>query len=288
MILACSFIVVALFSHEAIERLTREDGIVESLQVVFYFTSASIFLYLFRAKLPAKDYPRIGKFLYLGFFVLFLLVAFEEINWGQRVIGFETPYIIKEANYQEEANIHNTGSFQEGVFFIVYSIAVGTFVFAVGILLPLLRMYSTRIKEFIERNKIPLPQPELIFGFVIGSIFFYIEVHPMGHVLALLLLVGVTAPLIVLVKHKTFQLMREAKLVLLQALAVMLTGFGVIFIMNTRHGYHQPMTEIREFFVGLSFLLFGIFSLMEEKGRFLARSVEGEVVHDSRQILNDK
>jgi tryptophan-rich sensory protein len=36
-----------------------------------------------------------------------LFFGFEEISWGQRVFGIETPDLLKEYNYQEELNLHN-------------------------------------------------------------------------------------------------------------------------------------------------------------------------------------
>lgn len=36
-----------------------------------------------------------------------LFFAVEEISWGQRIIGFETPDFLALSNTQEEFNIHN-------------------------------------------------------------------------------------------------------------------------------------------------------------------------------------
>jgi hypothetical protein len=41
----------------------------------------------------------------VGFILIF--AAAEEISWGQRIIGFETPEFIASVNEQNEANIHN-------------------------------------------------------------------------------------------------------------------------------------------------------------------------------------
>jgi hypothetical protein len=39
-----------------------------------------------------------------------LFVAGEEISWGQRIFGWETPESLAELNRQGETNIHNIGS----------------------------------------------------------------------------------------------------------------------------------------------------------------------------------
>ncbi|MFC1836888.1 hypothetical protein ACFL2Q_19545 [Thermodesulfobacteriota bacterium] len=41
----------------------------------------------------------------------FLLVAMEEISWGQRIFGWETPTLWSELGTQNETNIHNLLSF---------------------------------------------------------------------------------------------------------------------------------------------------------------------------------
>jgi len=58
--------------------------------------------------------PRIGdrhgkwpRMVLLGFGVLLFLAAMEEISWGQRILGIETPEPLKAVNAQEEINVHN-------------------------------------------------------------------------------------------------------------------------------------------------------------------------------------
>jgi hypothetical protein len=42
-----------------------------------------------------------------GIAVFCLLVAFEEISWGQRLLGYRPPVYFLEHNYQQELNLHN-------------------------------------------------------------------------------------------------------------------------------------------------------------------------------------
>jgi hypothetical protein len=53
-----------------------------------------------------------------------VLAAGEEISWGQRLLGLETPSSIAEANLQEEITVHNLG--------VVYPVYVATML-AVGL-----------------------------------------------------------------------------------------------------------------------------------------------------------
>lgn len=44
---------------------------------------------------------------YLVAGIALLVITGEEISWGQRIFGWETPEALEEANRQEETNIHN-------------------------------------------------------------------------------------------------------------------------------------------------------------------------------------
>ena len=52
-------------------------------------------------------------FFTFGWAVVLFIAMGEEISWGQRILGFETPESISEINFQDEFNIHNIsfGSF---------------------------------------------------------------------------------------------------------------------------------------------------------------------------------
>ncbi|TDI54325.1 MAG: hypothetical protein E2O93_09255, partial [Alphaproteobacteria bacterium] len=41
-----------------------------------------------------------------------LLIALEEISWGQRILGFQTPEFLASSNKQGEATLHNLSNFQ--------------------------------------------------------------------------------------------------------------------------------------------------------------------------------
>ena len=84
---------------------TAEDGPVENMTAAALFTSALL-------AIPACSRALMGnrKWLasYYGFLaVLFLIAAGEEISWGQRALDIETPEWLREANAQQEINLHN-------------------------------------------------------------------------------------------------------------------------------------------------------------------------------------
>ncbi len=136
--------------------LCREDGIFESLSSIFYFIASALFLYVWKK----HDY---NNLFYLGFSALFFVVAGEEISWGQRIFGIETPDVLIEINVQSEFNIHNIGGIHENIRMVSLII-----VFLICYLIPLTNVL---LKNFYERIKMPI-FPGWSIGIVTISILF--------------------------------------------------------------------------------------------------------------------
>ena len=73
-----------------------------------------------------------GLVLAVGLAVVLVVIAMEEISWGQRLFGFATPDSLAELNWQSEFNFHNV---QTDLSETAYYFGAGVFL----ILLPLLR-----------------------------------------------------------------------------------------------------------------------------------------------------
>ncbi len=81
----------------------QEDEYVE-WTTFWAFTGAAL-IYLYRALRPAFDW-RSGCFI-IGLAIFCILVAMEEISWGQRIIGYRPPEYFLDYNFQQELNLHN-------------------------------------------------------------------------------------------------------------------------------------------------------------------------------------
>lgn len=99
------------YSEHGFWYMEKEDSITEWLTFFVYlgaaFFSARL-AHLFQKQ--SKNRHQIQRALFLLYAVAtigFLLVAGEEISWGQRLIGFQTPTEISVNNTQQEFNIHN-------------------------------------------------------------------------------------------------------------------------------------------------------------------------------------
>ncbi len=78
--------------------LGSEDGLFESLtSISFVIASVLLFLCFLRSK----------NLLLLGLSLVLLVGAGEEINWGQRMLHFQTPKSLDSINVQHDFNVHN-------------------------------------------------------------------------------------------------------------------------------------------------------------------------------------
>jgi hypothetical protein len=81
-----------------------EDHAVEWISFAAFVGAGvlSLMVFLQRAKMP-----KLAGLYFLGLGFSFMVCAGEEISWGQRVFGWETPENFAESNEQGETNLHN-------------------------------------------------------------------------------------------------------------------------------------------------------------------------------------
>ena len=143
---------------------TAEDDIVENLTAIFcllggYFCIKNFFR---RKKLLSQN----ALLILLGG-MLFLFVGFEEISWGQRIIGLQVVGLENLVNYQGEINLHNIEAIEDIIIFTGFA-AVGL----IGGILPILTYWSRRIKKLVLKCKIPLMPKVICISAWLGFIFY--------------------------------------------------------------------------------------------------------------------
>jgi hypothetical protein len=89
--------------------LYLEDGLFESLTPILMI--ASIVMLALSIPVLRKDTELIShrnviSIVYVFLILIFFVNAMEEISWGQRIFGWETPQSF-EGNVQDETNLHN-------------------------------------------------------------------------------------------------------------------------------------------------------------------------------------
>ena len=98
--------IAAAFAGKSFYRwYTEEDGFAESLQVLLYATSLVISLLVLRHHWQLKN--RILTILYAFLACGLVFMVGEELSWGQRIFGWQTPQSLVALNKQNESNLHN-------------------------------------------------------------------------------------------------------------------------------------------------------------------------------------
>lgn len=109
---------------ERYARIFHEDGPAEVTQAIFYLAS-SLLAAVISTRLKSLSYRRLSL-LYAFFAAITALFAMEEISWGQRLMGFDSPEYFVENNMQREVNLHNLDSIGfDGEFGFLVNTVVG-------------------------------------------------------------------------------------------------------------------------------------------------------------------
>lgn len=151
--------------------LYLEDGVFESLTPVLMVIS----MVLIGASIPKlrRDpqlvrYRNLLTLIYFILISLFLINAMEEISWGQRIFGWETPQTF-EGNVQNETNLHN---YFNQYYLLFYRLLV---LFPVVIFVSIWLELKQRYLIF---NRLVMPHPSMIglsFLIAIVSLVWYKE-----------------------------------------------------------------------------------------------------------------
>ncbi len=156
--------------------LTAEDGFVETVGAAAFLIAAVLQAVLYWG----SDVPRPQRLIsslrrnpfYLGLAVLLFLAFAEEISWGQRIFGWETPEAMLTANAQGEMNIHNLVPFQGGGSLLNAHRLGNIFWLLYCVLLPLTVVALPRVRRFGQRISLPVP-PLWIGGLFVGCYLAY-------------------------------------------------------------------------------------------------------------------
>lgn len=160
-------------SEGTLMKIGTEDDLFEVLTAICFFTASIVMFVSSKFK---------NVFL-LGFAIVFLFGAGEEISWGQRIFNFETPQNLKSINVQGEFTLHNIevfnkrnmdGSAKENwdrllEIYFVFLLLSGFY----GVVLPILVNHVTRISEITRRFKVPVPPLSIGVWFPIAWFSFY-------------------------------------------------------------------------------------------------------------------
>lgn len=168
------YILPFILPVETVAQLVVEDSPIEYAGALWFFLAGVFFLLAFFSSRTGNQFWKFKtgrNYVYLILALLLFFGAGEEITWGQRLLGFDTPEAFGE-NIQQEATIHNLPAFDptntDSLFnmnrLFIY------FWFSFGVAVPLLALvFKPARKLFIQLG---IPITTILLG---GQfLFFYI------------------------------------------------------------------------------------------------------------------
>ncbi|WP_133175987.1 hypothetical protein [Yoonia sediminilitoris] len=149
-----------IFSEVTIGFINAEDGLIEYGSALMLLMASLIALInsFSREMRPSSR----GFFIFLT--LLFFAMCGEEVSWGQRIFGFETPKALAEVNVQEELNLHNMfGYFFDHLFILLF--------FLWGCVLPAIYHITQTGQQILRWLGIPLPSIGLSIAMLLITLY---------------------------------------------------------------------------------------------------------------------
>ena len=143
--LGAVLVALAARSHDLYRLIVQEDALLEWAQVIAYVAAVWIAV----AAIPRVWHSgeAIATFALVGLALVSLLSIGEELSWGQRLIGFETPELAAR-NRQGELTLHNDARLEDASRIVVLLVAT------YGVLAP-----------FLIGRRTPLVPPRTLVSF---------------------------------------------------------------------------------------------------------------------------
>lgn len=161
MLVAAAFLLLAL-PGETIDTLVAEDGVVEWAGALGLLVGAVCFALAFlqERRAEVRRYNVLGLCVLLFLALLSFVAAGEEISWGQRILGIDTPDAISQRNVQGETNFHNLSGIEGTGDRVFKALLLGLFV-----VLPVLAKLWLTVRTWLE-PLVPLVPLGLSLAFV--------------------------------------------------------------------------------------------------------------------------
>lgn len=147
------------------DSFVQEDGIVEWLTVLGLLAGSVVCVLRFKRLYPVKSKWFLFVTAFLAFFLFF--AAGEEISWGQRLIGIETPEYFQKHNAQSETNLHNLVVGGVKLNKLIFSVLLVGALAIYLIVVPVLYHKHNPSKNFFNRSGVPVARAYQVIGFVI-------------------------------------------------------------------------------------------------------------------------
>ena len=205
---------------------------------------------------------------FIGICLFCLLVAMEEISWGQRLLGYRPPSYFLEHNFQQEFNVHNITSTK------LRKLAVKLVVGGYGVVLPLLLLVPA-LGRLAARVRLIVPPTALVPAFAVT--FLLHAVYPFkftGEVVELMLGLGFLFALLARVRElppaaSPARAAAPAAEIALYGAIIAVLSLGTGYLSINRSADPQTLAATR---LELAALERDLLRVMEERGGKLPKS----------------
>jgi hypothetical protein len=158
------------------EKFVREDGIAEWLTVAGLLSASIVCLARFITLMRKKSKWFLLVTLCIGLFLFF--AAGEEVSWGQRIFGIQTPDYFEKNNSQQEMNLHNLVVDGVKINKLIFSVVLVAGLCIFLVVVPVLYQKNNAIRKLINASGIPVPRLYQVIGFLL--VFILTSLIPHG------------------------------------------------------------------------------------------------------------
>jgi hypothetical protein len=169
-IIITSSYAIVFFESSFVQSIGREDGPIENIGAIFFIIASCLFFICYKISVGrGNDFWIMNtnrNLFYLLLAGLFLICFGEEISWGQRIFGWNTPETWTDINAQKETNFHNLWVFQttnpDGSrksfleLFLNMSRLFSMFWLFYCVLVPMVNHYSEKAKTLFDQVSLPI------------------------------------------------------------------------------------------------------------------------------------
>ncbi len=147
------------------EKFVQEDGIAEWLTVAGLLSGSVVCLIRFVGLFRKKSKWFLFVTFCIGLFLFF--AAGEEVSWGQRIFGIQTPEYFEKHNSQQELNLHNLIVGGVKINRLIFSSILVATLSVFLVIVPLLYQKNNKIKKIINASGLPVPRLYQVIGFLL-------------------------------------------------------------------------------------------------------------------------
>ncbi|MFP7672585.1 hypothetical protein ACG74X_04415 [Marivita sp. S0852] len=155
-ILISAFIVSAISREIFFDYFGAEDSLIEDTTAIGLALAGGVLWYrAFRAR---KHIPTGALALGVLYGVAYIWAGGEEISWGQRILGFESPEYFRQNNDQQEFTFHNLVIGDVKLDELIFGPVLSYIILSYLIVLPLLWPRVGWVQTLTRKMIIPVPR----------------------------------------------------------------------------------------------------------------------------------